>query len=155
MVKVSVNFHAVFGLSLLVSDINPEYSLGDMERQRREILKRLTEEGIINMNKELEMPLVPQRLAIISAEGAAGYGDFMNQIIHNPQKIAFYTKLFSAKMQGKETAESVINALERVVKYENVFVCVIIIRGGGATTDRKNTLLNSCHIQQSCLPTFA
>ncbi|MDD2960504.1 MAG: exodeoxyribonuclease VII large subunit [Muribaculaceae bacterium] len=135
MLLVSINYHESFGLSLLISDINPEFTLGDMERQRREILNRLTREGIINLNKELPLTGVPQRIAVISAEGAAGYGDFMNQLNNNQYGVKFYTALFSAKMQGKETAPSIIHALDRIANYQNYFDCVVIIRGGGATSD--------------------
>lgn len=154
MIQVSVNYHAVFGLSLIVSDLNPDFTLGDMERQRREILARLAKEGIINMNKELAMPLVPQRIAIISAQGAAGYGDFINQLHSNPNKIQFYTALFEARMQGTETSPSIIAALEAIKKNAHKFDVVVIIRGGGASSD-----LNSfddynlaAHVAQFPLP---
>lgn len=135
MLQVSINFHEVFGLSLIINDINPEFTLGDMELQRRQIIDRLTKEGIINLNKELPMPLVPQRIAIVSAEGAAGYGDFLNQLHKNKIGAKFYTALFTAKMQGTETSPSVRKALARIYDNIDLFDCVVIIRGGGATSD--------------------
>lgn len=135
MVEVSTNYHEQFGLSLIISNINPEYTLGDMERQRREILNRLAHEGIINMNRELPWPEVPQRIAIISAPGAAGYGDFMNQLSNNSLGIQFYTCLFSAVMQGERTVSSVTNAFDRINQHIDLFDCVVVIRGGGATSE--------------------
>ena len=135
MLKASVNFHEQFGYSVVITDINPSFTLGDMERKRREIIDRLTREGIINDNKSLEMPLVPQRIAVISAAGAAGYGDFMNQLQNNKENFKFYTALFEARMQGTETAPTVIAALDRIAQYADLFDCVVIIRGGGATSD--------------------
>lgn len=135
MVEVSANYHEQFGLSLVISNINPEYTLGGMALKRREILHRLAQEGIIDMNKELALPDVPQRIAVVSAEGAAGYGDFMNQLTTNPAGIKFYTKLFSATMQGERTVSSVMAALDRVAANRQHFDCVVIIRGGGATSE--------------------
>lgn len=135
MLKASVNFHEQFGYSVVITDINPSYTLGDMERKRREIIERLTREGIIDDNKQLEMPLVPQRIAVISAAGAAGYGDFMNQLHNNKENFIFYTALFEARMQGAETAPTVIAALDRIAQHTDLFDCVVIIRGGGATSD--------------------
>lgn len=135
MVQVSVNYHEQYGISLVINDINPEFTLGDMARRRIEIIQRLKAEGIIDMNKELEWPEVPQRIAVISAQGAAGYGDFMNQLRNNPYGLKFYTALFSAVMQGQQTVPSVIEALEKIGANEELFDCVVIIRGGGSTTD--------------------
>ncbi len=135
LVKVSANYHEQFGLKVVVSDINPEFTLGDMARLRREILERLTRERIINLNKELPWPKVPQCVAVISAPGAAGYGDFMNQLDNNPYGLKFYTHLFPAMMQGASTVPSVLGALERIGLHKDLFDCVVIIRGGGATSD--------------------
>lgn len=135
MVKVNANFHELYGLKAVITDINPEYTLGDMERIRREIIAKLTADGIIDMNKQLEWPLVPQRIAVISAAGAAGYGDFINQLHNNEYGLKFYTCLFDAVMQGVNTVPSVIAALERIVAVEEMFDCVVIIRGGGSTSD--------------------
>ena len=135
LIEVTANYHEQFGLSLVISDINPEYTLGGMAMKRREILRRLAEEGIIDMNKELAFPDVPQRIAVVSAEGAAGYGDFMNQLENNPYGLQFYTKLFPAVMQGERTVPTVIAALDRINEHQELFDCVVIIRGGGATSD--------------------
>ena len=135
MVEVSANFHEQYGLSVVITGINPTYTLGDMARQRLEILNRLRSEGIIDMNKQLPWDDVAQRVAVISAAGAAGYGDFMNQLHNNPSGIKFYTCLFPAVMQGQSTVTSVIAALERINDYADLFDCVVIIRGGGSTSD--------------------
>lgn len=135
MVEVSANFHEQYGLSVVITGINPTYTLGDMARQRLEILNRLRSEGIIDMNKQLPWADVAQRVAVISAASAAGYGDFMNQLHNNPSGIKFYTCLFPAVMQGQSTVTSVIAALERINDYADLFDCVVIIRGGGSTSD--------------------
>ena len=135
MLEVSVNYHEQYGISLIITDIDPSYTLGDMERLRREILTRLKADGIIDMNKQLDFPVVPQRIAIVSAAGAAGYGDFMNQLHHNAYGLQFYTCLFPAVMQGKETVASVTAALDRINSHIDLFDCVVIIRGGGSTSD--------------------
>lgn len=135
LVKVSANFHEQYGLKLVISDINPEFTLGDMARQRREIVERLTREGVIEMNKTLPWPAVPQRIAIVSAAGAAGYGDFMNQLENNPYGIKFYPCLFTAMMQGVNTRSSVLSALMCINNHIDLFDCVVIIRGGGSTSD--------------------
>ena len=135
LVQVSVEFHSAFGLSLNIKDIDPVYTVGDMAMQRKEIINRLQAEGVFEMNKELELPLVPQKIAIISSATAAGYQDFINQLDNNEFGFRFYTKLFQATMQGTETVTSIINALERIFQYEDFFDAVVIIRGGGATAD--------------------
>ena len=154
MLEVSVNYHEQYGISLIITDIDPSYTLGDMERLRREILARLKADGIIDMNKQLDFPAVPQRIAIVSAAGAAGYGDFMNQLHNNAYGLQFYTCLFPAVMQGKETVASVTAALDRINRHIDLFDCVVIIRGGGSTSD-----LNSfddynlaAHVAQFPLP---
>ncbi len=135
MVKVTVNFHSLYGMKVVINDIDPNYTLGDMARQRQEIINRLTAEGIIDLNKELPWPAVPQRIAIISAEGAAGYGDFMNQLTGNPYGLQFYTCLFNAVMQGAQTVPTVMAAMDRINRHIDLFDCVVIIRGGGATSE--------------------
>ena len=135
LVNVTANYHRLYGLKVTVNDIDPNYTLGDMARQRQEIINRLTAEGIIDMNKELPWPEVPQRIAIISAEGAAGYGDFINQLQGNPYGLQYYTCLFSAVMQGSQTVPTVLAALDRVNDHIDLFDCVVIIRGGGSTSD--------------------
>ena len=135
LVQVSVEFHPTYGFSLNIKDIDPAYTVGDMAMQRKEIVERLQAEGVFNMNKELELPPVPQKIAVISSKTAAGYQDFMNQLENNPPGIKFYTHLFEAYMQGSETVPSIMAALERIFEYEHFFDAVAIIRGGGATAD--------------------
>lgn len=135
MVQVSVEYHASFGLSLNIKDIDPTYTVGDMAMQRREIIERLKNEGVFEMNKELELPLVPQKIAVISSATAAGYQDFTDQLQNNEFGFQFYIKLFQASMQGVETVPSIIAALDRIFQYEDFFDAVVIIRGGGATAD--------------------
>ncbi|MBQ9287421.1 MAG: exodeoxyribonuclease VII large subunit [Bacteroidaceae bacterium] len=135
LVNVQVTFHEVYGLSLNVLDIDPTYTLGDMARKRKEILDQLEAEGVLNMNKEVPMPVLPQRVAVISAPTAAGYGDFCNQLKNNPQGYVFYPKLFPAVMQGAQTESSIIQALDAVAAEMDHFDVVVIIRGGGAVAD--------------------
>jgi len=135
LVQVSVEYHSAFGLSLNIKDIDPIYTVGDMAMQRKEIINRLQAEGIFEMNKELQLPLVPQKIAVISSATAAGFQDFMNQLENNEFGFKFYTKLFQATMQGTDAVPSIINALERIFRYEDFFDAVVIIRGGGATAD--------------------
>lgn len=135
LLNAKVEYHEVYGLSLNIRDIDPTYTLGDMAQQRRAIIARLEEEGVFEMNKELELALVPQRIAIISSPTAAGLQDFLDQLHNNSQRIKFYTKLFPAVMQGKEAPSSIIDALERIYEYEAFFDAVAIIRGGGAQVD--------------------
>lgn len=135
LVRGSVTHHSVYGLSFNITDIDPSFTLGDMERLRREILERLTREGVIDRNKQIPMPTAPQRIAVISADGAAGYGDFMNQVLSNPEGFKIYTYLFNAVMQGERTAATVLDALDRVEMTGSMWDAVAIIRGGGATTD--------------------
>lgn len=135
LVEVQVTMHAVYGYTLDVLDLDPSYTMGEMARQRAAILRQLAAEGILEMNKELEMPLLPQRIAVISASNAAGYGDFRHQLTHNDRGFAFYTRLFPAIMQGEKTEGSIIAALDRIYRIQEHFDVVVIIRGGGATAD--------------------
>ena len=138
LVKVTVGFHELYGYSLTILDIDPSYTLGDMARRRREILAKLEEEGVLTLNKELEMPLLPQRIAVISSATAAGYGDFCNQLADNPYGYVFYPRLFPAMMQGERVEESIIGALNRIYSHAEAWDVVVIIRGGGATSDLSN-----------------
>lgn len=135
LLNAKIEYHEVFGLSLNIRDIDPAYTLGDMAQQRRAIISRLGQEGVLEMNKELDLPLVPQKIAIISSPTAAGLQDFLDQLHTNPQRIKFYTKLFSSVMQGKDAPSSIIQSLERIFEYEDVFDLVVIIRGGGSQVD--------------------
>lgn len=135
LLNVEVVFHELYGYSLNVRDIDPTYTVGDLERRKREILAQLEQEGIINMNRELEFPMLPKHIAVISSPTAAGLGDFINQLEHNPYGYRFHVKLFPAVMQGERTTDAVIAALDRIYAYESVFDVVVIIRGGGSQTD--------------------
>lgn len=135
MVAGSVNFHSAYGLSFVINGINPQFTMGESERRRREIIQRLTAEGVIDLNKNIEWPELVQRIAIISAPGAAGYGDFINQLYSNPSRLRFSTELFTALMQGDRTSGSIIAALDEIAARCDDFDCVVIIRGGGATSD--------------------
>ena len=143
LLKVFAQFHEAYGFSWIVTDIDPTYTLGDMARKRQEIIRQLKEEGVFDLQKELQLPLFCQRIAVISSETAAGYGDFCNQLADNPYGFQFHTRLFPAIMQGEGVEQSIINALGRIFsEYSDdsedsdiPFDCVVIIRGGGATSD--------------------
>lgn len=135
LLEVSVDHHPVYGLSLNVKDVDPAYTVGDLALQRREIIDRLHREGVFSMNKELELPLVPQNIAVISSKTAAGYQDFINHLENNQAGIKFYTCLFEAYMQGSEAVPSIVTALEKIYENEHLFDAVAIIRGGGAAAD--------------------
>ncbi len=135
LVRVTVDFHELYGYSLTVSDIDPTYTLGDMAKRRREILQRLEEEGVLTLNKELKLPELTQRIAVISSPTAAGYGDFCDQLERNAFGFVFYTKLFPAVMQGEQVEASIIRALNRINAGHGRWDVVVIIRGGGATSD--------------------
>ena len=135
LVSVSVEFHELYGYSLNIRDIDPTYTLGDMARRRLEIIARLKSDGVAEMNKELELPLVLQKIAIISSATAAGYQDFVDQLVNNPQGYKFHIKLFPAIMQGNQAELSIIGALEQIYLYEDFFDAVVIIRGGGSQAD--------------------
>ena len=133
LLKVKAQFHEAYGFSWMVTDIDPTYTLGDMARKRQEIISQLKTEGVFDLQKELRLPLFCQHIAVISSETAAGYGDFCNQLADNPYGFQFQTQLFPAIMQGEEVEQSIINALNRIYNFQ--FDCVVIIRGGGATSD--------------------
>ena len=135
LVQVSVEFHELYGYSLNVHNIDPTYTLGDQARNRALILKQLEEEGVLTLNKELELPTITNRIAVISSPTAAGYEDFCNQLENNTDGFVFYAHLFPAIMQGERTEESIISALDRIYKHVDKFDAVIIIRGGGATSE--------------------
>jgi exodeoxyribonuclease VII large subunit len=135
LVKVTVEFHELYGYSLNVLDIDPAYTVGDMLRRRMEIIRRLQQEGVFDLNKELELPLLPARIAVITSPTAAGYEDFVNQLSGNKNGYPFYLKLFPAIMQGEKTEASVIASLDRIYQHSDCFDAVVIIRGGGATSD--------------------
>ena len=135
LVSVTVDFHDVFGLSLNIRDIDPTYTLGELAKRRQEIIRQLEKDGVMEMNKSLEMATLPNRIAVISSPTAAGYDDFCNQLDNNPDGFVFYKKLFPAIMQGDQAADSIIEALDNIYGHVDLFDVVVIIRGGGATTD--------------------
>jgi exodeoxyribonuclease VII large subunit len=135
LVAVAVEFHDVYGFSLNIRDIDPTFTIGEMAARRLQIIRQLEEDGIVDMNKQLPFPVLPHRLAIISSASAAGYDDFCNQLKNNSSHFVFYSKLFPAVMQGEQAESSIIRALEKIYENIDLFDVVVIIRGGGATTD--------------------
>ena len=135
LLQVTVTFHEVYGYSLVVQDIDPTYTMGDMARRRKEILEQLEKDGVIGLNRELEIPALPQRIAVISSATAAGWGDFRDQLSKNIYGFQFYVRLFPAAMQGDDVERSVISALNAVAMRRDDFDVVIIIRGGGAVSE--------------------
>lgn len=154
MVHVSIEFHEIYGYSLNIKDIEPNFTIGDLSRKRQEIIQRLQDEGVFHLNKELELPVVPQRIAVISSETAAGYGDFVNQLHENQYGYGFAIKLFKAYMQGEDAEQSIIDALERIFANSEKFDAVVIIRGGGSQADLNcfNSYWLCYHITQFPLP---
>lgn len=135
LMQVHARFHENYGFSWIVTDIDPTYTLGDMARKRREIVRVLKEEGVFDLNKELVLSPFAQRIAVVSSASAAGYGDFCHQLQTNEYGYVFYPVLFSAVMQGEGIEQSIIAALDAVNASADNFDCVVIIRGGGATSD--------------------
>lgn len=135
LLKVHAQFHENYGFSWIVDDIDPTYTMGDMARKRMEIIQTLKEEGVFDLQKELKLPMFCQRIAVISSATAAGYGDFCNQLADNGYGLQFATALFAATMQGEGVEQSVISALNRINEEWENWDCVVIIRGGGATSD--------------------
>ncbi|MBN2664144.1 MAG: exodeoxyribonuclease VII large subunit [Bacteroidales bacterium] len=135
LAKVEVSYHEVYGMSLIIHDIDPTYTLGDIEKRRQEIIDQLTDDGVINMNKNIEFPLVPQRIAVISSATAAGLSDFLDHLTNNEQGYNVSFKLFEATMQGEKTEKSIIKALDDIFNNVNNFDLVVIIRGGGSKLD--------------------
>jgi exodeoxyribonuclease VII large subunit len=135
LLQVNVTFHEVYGLSLNIKDIDPTYSLGEMARKKREIIDWLTKEGLITLNKQIHLPLVPQRIAVISSRTAAGYGDFINHIDDNPYGYKIFHTLYHSSMQGQEAEASIISALRKIKEHRDLYDAVVIIRGGGSQID--------------------
>lgn len=135
LLKVSVDFHPAYGFALIVDDIDASHTLGEMARKRQEIIDTLKAEGVFDLQRELQLPLFCQRIAVISSPTAAGYGDFCNQLLHNDSGFRFYPTLFPAVMQGETVEQSVVNQLNEINGRIDDFDCVVIIRGGGATAD--------------------
>jgi len=135
LIRVKIEYHEIYGLSLVINDIDPAFTIGEVALKRQQILKRLGEEGVITMNRDLEFPILPQRIAVISSANAAGYTDFMNHLKGNSFGYVFYTSLFETPMQGKELESGIINAMERISVHPGGFDLAVIIRGGGSQTD--------------------
>ncbi len=150
----SVEFHEVYGINLVLHDIDPTFTLGEMAIRRLQLLKQLEEEGMLNMNKQLPFAMVPQRIAVISSATAAGYGDFLDQLHANRFGYVFYARLFPAVMQGEQTERSVIAALDAVFAEVKHFDVVVILRGGGAVADLSSfdRYLLALHCVQFPLP---
>jgi len=135
LIKVSVEFQEIYGYSLNVKDIDPTYTLGDMARRKKEVIDKLKQEGVFDMNRDLLFPEIPKTIALISSPTAAGYEDFVDQLENNPQGFQFHHKLFPAIMQGNQAEASIIDTLEKIYAYEDIFDVIVIIRGGGSTSD--------------------
>ena len=135
LVKTQIEYHEIYGLSLIISDIDPAFTIGEMAVKRQLIIRKLEQEGVFSMNKEIAFPLVPQRIAVISSKNAAGYSDFMNHLNSNSFGYIFYTSLFETSLQGTETEPGTINALDRIAGNSSLFDVVVIIRGGGSQSD--------------------
>ena len=133
LLRVYPQFHEAYGFSWIVTDIDPNYTLGDQARRRQEIIRQLKEEGVFDLQRELRLPTFCLNIAVISSQTAAGYGDFAGQLADSP--FAFRSQLFPATMQGEDVEQSIIAALNRVYDCRSPFDCVVIIRGGGATSD--------------------
>jgi len=135
LIKVKIEYHELYGLSLIISDIDPAFTIGDMAMKRQLIIKQLEKEGVFTMNKDLPFPVVPQRIAVISSKKAAGYTDFVDQLKNNSLGYVFYTHLLETSLQGIETEHGVISALDKIAINASLFDVVVIIRGGGSQSD--------------------
>jgi exodeoxyribonuclease VII large subunit len=135
LVKTKVEYHEIYGLSLVITDIDPAFTIGEMAMRRQLVIKKLEEEGVFSMNKEIDFPSVPQRIAIISSKNAAGYSDFINHLTGNSSGYIFYTALIETTMQGTETEREVISSLDKIALNSDLFDLVVIIRGGGSQSD--------------------
>ncbi len=154
LIKVNVQYHSLFGISLNITDIEPAYTIGSLAQQRQHTIARLEREGVFDMNRELAFPILPQRIAVISSEQAAGYQDFMHQLYHNEYGFAFRVTLFSAAVQGSAAAGDMIEALDMINSCSSAFDAVAIIRGGGATADLAcfDDYALAAHVAQFPLP---
>lgn len=135
LVACTVEYHELYGISLNIRDIEPSFTIGELALQRMKIIRQLQEDGVFDMNKNLVLSPIPQRIAIVSSATAAGYEDFMNQLKNNVNGLAFYTKLFPAVMQGEQCPSSIIAALDKIFTHQDKFDAVAIIRGGGASSE--------------------
>jgi exodeoxyribonuclease VII large subunit len=135
LVKTKVEYHELYGLSLIISDIDPAFTIGEMAMKRQLVIKKLEQEGVFSMNKEISFPAVPQRIAVVSSKNAAGYSDFINQLSSNRFGYVFHTALFETSLQGVETEQGIISALDKIALNTYLFDLVVIIRGGGSQSD--------------------
>ncbi len=135
LMRVYAQFHENYGFSWIITDIDPTYTMGDMAMKRAEIIRQLKAEGVFEANRELPLPLFPQHIAVISSASAAGYGDFCHQLTENPYGYVFHTQLFPSIMQGEGVEQSIVEALDKIFAQVDDFDCVVIARGGGATSD--------------------
>jgi exodeoxyribonuclease VII large subunit len=135
LLKVRIEYHELYGLSLSICDIDPAFTIGDMAMKRQVIIQRLAQDGVFTMNKDLEFPFIPRKIAIISSPNAAGYSDFMKHLNNNAFGYIYYTKLYESPMQGPDTETGILNALDRIAAHQDLFDIVVIIRGGGSQTD--------------------
>lgn len=154
LISVEVVFHEVFGYSLNITDIEPSYTIGDIEQKRREAIEKLIAEGVFDMNKGLQFPLLPKRIAVVSSPTAAGLQDFVNQLHSNNYGFKVEHTLFTANMQGNAAEESIISALNRIYEHQTQFDVVVIIRGGGSQADLScfDSYWLATHIAQFPLP---
>ncbi|PKP19141.1 MAG: exodeoxyribonuclease VII large subunit [Bacteroidetes bacterium HGW-Bacteroidetes-21] len=157
LVRVTVRYHEVYGLALNITDIEPAYTLGDIEMQRQETIKKLVDEGIFELNSQLPISVLPKKIAVISSPSAAGYGDFIRQLNENDYGIDFKTVLFPAFMQGADAVSSMIKALEKIFHYASYFDVVVIIRGGGSRSELMcfDSYELASHVCQFPLPVFS
>jgi exodeoxyribonuclease VII large subunit len=132
LMQVKITFSELYGLSLQIIDIDPSFSLGEVQKQREETLKRLQKEGVLNLNQSLTFPLLPKRIAVISADSSKGLSDFMEVLNTNEEGYTFFTFLFNAYLQGDQAVDSIIQTLEKIKKVRHHFDLVVIVRGGGA-----------------------
>jgi exodeoxyribonuclease VII large subunit len=154
LVRVRVEYHELYGLSLNICDIDPSFTVGDLAVRRQQIIRKLEEEGVFSMNRELELPVPVQRIAVISSSNAAGFTDFMNHLLENSYGYVFYTKLYESPMQGSETEQGIVSALDRISRHAHLFDIAVIIRGGGSQTDLSwfDNYRIAYHITQFPLP---
>ena len=154
LLKVHAQFHEAYGFSWIVTDIDPTYTLGDLARRRQQIIAQLKKEGVFDLQRELQFPLFTKRIAVISASTAAGYGDFCRQLEDNEYGFRFNVTLYAATMQGKNVEQSIIAALNNIYEQIDLFDVVVIIRGGGATSDLSgfDTLALAENVAQFPLP---
>ena len=135
LARVQVNFHPLYGLSLNIDEVDPDFTLGASERQKRQTVKKLSENGLMDLQKGLSLPPLPYSLAIVSAPGAAGLGDFMHHLVDNEYGFVFDVDFFEALMQGEQAADSMIIALEQIASCGKGYDAVLILRGGGSDLD--------------------